>query len=94
MLDRMALALDISCLQTICQHFPQTDFLHGITNLNRLEYSEHSSALFLLTVLTMQTEVWHAMSRYIPNLAELLATMECLLRFETWLDADSFWDAI
>jgi hypothetical protein len=34
------------------------------------------------------------MSRYIPNLAELLATMECLLRFETWLDADSFWDAI
>ena len=30
----------------------------------------------------------------VPDLAEVLATMECLLCFEAWLDADSYWDAI
>jgi hypothetical protein len=29
------------------------------------------------------------MSRYIPDIAEVLATMEGLLCFEQWLDADS-----
>jgi hypothetical protein len=95
MLDGMALVFDISCLQTIRQDFPRTDFSpHGITNLTLLECSEQSGALFLFTVLTMQTEGWHAMSRSTPNLAEVLATMECLLCFEAWLDADSYWDAI
>jgi hypothetical protein len=45
-------------------------------------------------MLIMQTEGWHAMSRSIPNPAEVLATMECLLCFEAWLDADLYWDAI
>jgi hypothetical protein len=94
MIDEMALVFDISCLQTIRQDFPRTDFSRGITNLTLLECSEQSGALFLFTLLTMQTEGWHAMSRSIPDLAEVLATMQCLLCFEAWRDADSYWDAI
>jgi hypothetical protein len=94
MLDRTAFVFDISCLQPICQDFPRTDFSCDITNLTLLECSELLGALFLFTVLTMPTKGWHAMSRYIPILAEVLATIECLLYFEAWLDADSYWDAI
>ena len=94
MLDRMALLFDVSCLQTIREEFPRTDFSRGITNLTLLECSEQSGALFLFAALIMQAEGWHAISRYIPDLPEVLATMECLLCFEAWLDADSYWDAI
>jgi hypothetical protein len=51
MIDKMALVFDISCLKTICQDFPRTDFSRGITNLTLLESSEQSGALLLFTVL-------------------------------------------
>jgi hypothetical protein len=93
-LDDMALKFDVSCLQTICQDFPRTDFARGVTNLTLIECLEQSGTLFLFAALTMQVEVWHAMSRYIPDLPAVLDTMECLLCFEAWLDADTYWDAI
>ncbi|KAI2501411.1 hypothetical protein MHU86_13078 [Fragilaria crotonensis] len=93
-LDDMALKFDVTCLQTIRQDFPRTDFARGITNLTLIECSEQSGTLFLFAALTMQAEVWHAISRYIPDLPAVLGTMECLLCFEAWLDADTYWDAI
>jgi hypothetical protein len=89
-LDDMALKFDVSCLQTIRQDFPRTDFARGVTNLTLIECSEQSGTLFLFAALTMQVEVWHAMSRYIPDLPAVLGTMECLLCFEAWLEADTY----
>ncbi|KAI2512277.1 hypothetical protein MHU86_2153 [Fragilaria crotonensis] len=46
-LDDMALKFDVTCLQTIRQDFPRTDFARGITNLTLIECSEQSGTLFL-----------------------------------------------
>ena len=86
MLDRMAIAFDKTCCQTIRSSFPRTDFSRGITNLTSIECSEQSGALFLFTALMMQVDAWHELVSTFPNLPAVLGTMECLLCFEAWLD--------
>jgi hypothetical protein len=92
MLDRMAMAFDKTCCQSIRSSFPRTDFSRGITNLTSIECSEQSGALFLFTTLAMQVQGWHALDASFPNLEAVLGTMECLLCFEAWLDQSSFWE--
>ena len=92
MLDRMAIAFDKTCCQTIRSSFPRTDFSRGITNLTSIECSEQSGALFLFTALMMQVDAWHELVSSFPNLPAVLGTMECLLCFEAWLDQYEFWD--
>jgi hypothetical protein len=76
--------------QAVCQDFLQTDFAQGITNLSHIECSEQFlDTLFLFAALTMSVEVWHAISRFIPDLPAVLGTMECLQCFEVLLDADN-----
>ena len=92
MLDRMAMAFDKTCCQSIRSSFPRTDFARGITNLTAVECSEQSGALFLFSALIMQVKVWQECAPSFPNLEAVLGTMECLLCFEAWLDQPTFWE--
>lgn len=92
MLDRMAIAFDKTCCQSIRSSFPRTDFARGITNLTLVECSEQSGALFLFAALIMQVEAWQELDSSFPNLEAVLGTMECLLCFEAWLDQSTFWE--
>jgi hypothetical protein len=92
MLDRMAMAFDKTCCQSMRSSFPRTDFARGITNLTLVECSEQSGALFLFAALIMQIEAWQELAPSFPNLEAVLGTMECLLCFEAWLDQLTFWE--
>ncbi|KAI2510330.1 hypothetical protein MHU86_4054 [Fragilaria crotonensis] len=91
-LDDMALKFDVTCLKLFVKIF--LELISHAASPTLIECSEQSGTLFLFAALTMQAEVWHAISRYIPDLPAVLGTMECLLCFEAWLDADTYWDAI
>ena len=92
MFDRMAMAFDKTCCQSIRSSFPRTDFARGITNLTAVECSEQSGALFLFSALIMQVKAWRKCAPSFPNLEAVLGTMECPLCFEAWLDQPTFWD--
>jgi hypothetical protein len=92
MLDRMAIAFDKTCCQSIRSSFPRTDFARGITNLTEVECSEQSGALFLFCALIMQVKAWQKCAPSFPNLEAVLGTMECILCFEAWVDQPTFWN--
>ena len=91
-LDRMAMAFDKTCCQSIRSSFPRTNFSCGLTNLTAVECSEQSASLFLFCALIMQVKAWQKCAPSFANLEAVLGTMECVLCFEVWLDQPTFWD--